>query len=116
MAKKVNGKQAHMDEHVDNFPQAEKEPELNPDPLRHVKSSVELGETSAGELYVKSVKVPGENPDLAAEGALRAYRNVRAAIRRSNTHGDDMPTAEANLEWAKQVVAHAADQRSREGC
>ena len=112
MAKKVNGKQAHMGEHVDNFPQAEKEPEPKPDPTRNVKSSVELGETTSRELYVKSVKVPAESPDLAARGALQAYWNVKAAIR----DGPTGPSLEAELARARCLIAHAAAERSREGC
>ena len=78
-----------------------------PDPVRNVKSSVELGETADGRLYVKSVKVPGENPEMAAAGALRAYQNVRNAI--------DGP--EARLAEAKRLVAADADWRSEgDGC
>ena len=82
-------------------------PQPAPDPVRNVKSSVELGETADGRLYVKSVKVPGENPEMAAAGALRAYQNVRNAI--------DGP--EAILAEAKRIVAADADERSQgDGC
>lgn len=101
----MTDEQATMAQEVVDWPIGKPEPA--PDPVRNVKSSVELGETADGRLYVKSVKVPSEDPEMAAAGALRAYRNVRHAI--------DGP--EARLAEAKRLVADDADQRSQgDGC